>query len=218
MHDGEVKNKLSPAQVSVMRHKVTEPPYFGKYWDHFEPGSYACAACGTALFSSDDKFDSKTGWPSFKRPISESRLQFKNLSGPDDKVEVRCKKCKSHLGFIIASADSYYRINSVALSFERSPQSAAKAASKTATPAEVKPAAPAPQMPAAQTGTYSIVSVLAALVIGSIAGALGTYEFMILQSAASVPQSATSTIETPLSTSSDSLAPAENDIATTSAQ
>lgn len=117
MKEADMKQKLSPAQVSVMLHKVTEPPYFGKYWDHVDAGVYRCAACDTPLFSSDEKFDSKTGWPSFKKPINEKDLQFKGETGPDDKVEIRCKKCKSHLGYVIAGEHPYYRINSVCLHF-----------------------------------------------------------------------------------------------------
>lgn len=112
------KRDLSPAQVSVMKHKVTEPPYFGKFWDHFERGVYRCAACGTPLFDSKDKFDAKVGWPTFRKPIDERSVQFKSEPGPDDKVEIRCKKCKSHLGYVIPNDPPYYRINSVCLTFE----------------------------------------------------------------------------------------------------
>jgi peptide-methionine (R)-S-oxide reductase len=149
MKDGEIKNKLSPAQVSVMLHRVTEPPYFGKFWDHFEAGTYRCAACDTALFSSDEKFDSRTGWPSFKKPIHERDLQFKSEAGPDDKVELRCKKCKGHLGYVISGETPYYRINSVCLQFEPRPvppPTPAVAAVEEKPAAEKKTIIPAPAM------------------------------------------------------------------------
>ena len=113
MKASDIKNKLSPAQISVMRHKVTEPPYFGRFWDHFEKGTYRCAACDTVLFQSEEKCDLKTGWPTFKKPVSEKDLQFKSEPGPDDKVEIRCKKCKSHLGYAIPNDPPYSHVNSV---------------------------------------------------------------------------------------------------------
>jgi peptide-methionine (R)-S-oxide reductase len=121
MKDGEIKNKLSPAQVSVMRHKVSEPPYFGKYWDHYESGTYACAACDTNLFDSAEKFDSKTGWPTFRKPLNERHLQFKNENGVIEKIEIRCRQCKSHLGYVVSHDTPYYRINSVCLQFRATP-------------------------------------------------------------------------------------------------
>ncbi len=210
MKDGEIKHKLSPAQVSVMQHRVTEPPYFGKFWDHFEAGRYRCAACDTALFSSDDKFDSKTGWPSFKKPLSERDLQFKGETGPDDKVEIRCKKCKSHLGYVIAGDNPYYRINSVCLIFEPTVVAPPAAAlPPTHTPAPVLPTKSdiALVPPEAETETSSkTMPLLVGLIVGLIAGTGGTYYMMKTtlpltaptETATTTQDVATTTPETPL--------------------
>jgi peptide-methionine (R)-S-oxide reductase len=189
MLDGEVKNKLSPAQVSVMRHKVTEAPYFGRYWDFFERGMYGCAACGTDLFSSDEKFDSKTGWPSFRKPIADSRLQFKNVAGQQDKIEVRCKKCKSHLGFVINTAETYYRMNSVALIFKKEEQPVIPApvsertdAPKTAVPVIVE-----------GSGARSRIPLVLSALAGLIVGIVSMYFYYGSATYVDIPQSATST-------------------------
>jgi peptide-methionine (R)-S-oxide reductase len=180
MKDGEIKHKLSPAQVSVMQHRVTEPPYFGKYWDHFEKGIYRCAACDTALFSSEEKFDSKTGWPSFKKPLNERDLQFKSEAGPDDKVELRCKKCKSHLGYVIAGEVPYYRINSVCLLFEAAPPTVATIVDPLAKDPTAKKDSPTEQelpvieMDAEHDSSWSIPQILGGLVVGIILGVSAT--------------------------------------------
>lgn len=203
MKDGEVKNKLSPAQISVMQHQVTEPPYFGKYWDHVETGRYRCAACDTPLFSSDDKFNSKTGWPSFKKPLSERDLQFKSEPGPDDKVEIRCKKCKSHLGYVIAGETPYYRINSVCLNFEAIVTPAADSNTKSLA------AVPVAQEPvtlldtATPSTTRSSGSLISGIIIGVLVGAGATAYFMqplptlVPETATSTADFATSTAESP---------------------
>lgn len=209
MKDGEIKNKLSPAQVSVMLHKVTEPPYFGKYWDHFETGSYRCAACETPLFSSDEKFDSKTGWPSFKKPFSERDLQFKSEPGPDDKVEIRCKKCKSHLGYVIAGDTPYYRINSVCLMFQATPVAVVAAAvtdpSKKKTDVVIFPLPsetarienPEPDR------SWNMSSLITGALIGLIAGAGATALYFAPRSTPATTDTATSTSE--VATSTDQL-------------
>ncbi len=197
MKDGEIKHKLSPAQVSVMQHRVTEPPYFGKFWDHFEAGRYRCAACDTALFASEDKIDSKTGWPSFKKPLSERDLQFKGEPGPDDKVEIRCKKCKSHLGYVIAGDAPYYRINSVCLLFE------ASAKPTTPVPSEVLPPPPKVIEPAleipAEIPSRGLGSLIAGILIGTLLGGAGTAYYMNMQTTP-VPEAATTTAEVATST------------------
>lgn len=208
MKDGEIKHKLSPAQVSVMLHRVTEPPYFGKFWDHFEDGVYRCAACDTALFSSEEKFDSKTGWPSFKRPLNERDLQFKSEAGPDDKVELRCKKCKGHLGYVISGDNPYYRINSVCLVFEKrvtapvaTPAADQSADKKTAPKKpEEKPTETVPPVAPVPTIGWTNGSLVAASVISLIVGVLGSYLYLTYVPLPTFPETATSTIEVATST------------------
>ncbi len=203
MKDGEVKNKLSPAQVSVMQHRVTEPPYFGKYWDHFESGQYRCAACDTPLFSSEDKFNAKTGWPSFKKPLNERDMQFKSEPGPDDKVEIRCKKCKSHLGYVIAGDTPYYRINSVCMNFEARIPVVSNIAPKTNPTPTVAESVIVPSesetSPPPALGSM-IVGLLIGLVVG--AGAMAYYreptEAALPEIASSTAETATTTIEAPV--------------------
>jgi peptide-methionine (R)-S-oxide reductase len=214
MKDGEIKNKLSPAQVSVMLHRVTEPPYFGKFWDHFEAGTYRCAACDTALFSSDEKFDSRTGWPSFKKPIHERDLQFKSEAGPDDKVELRCKKCKGHLGYVISGETPYYRINSVCLQFEPRPvppPTPAVAAVEEKPAAEKKTIIAAPAMleiePVEVGTSWSTSSLIVTLLVGLIAGALGMQLYMSKSMPGPSGEHATSTLEAATSTIESDPAP-----------
>jgi peptide-methionine (R)-S-oxide reductase len=195
MKDGEIRHKLSPAQVSVMLHRVTEPPYFGKYWDTFSDGMYVCAACDTPLFSSVEKFDSKTGWPSFKKPVSDRDLQFKSEPGPDDKVEVRCKKCKSHLGYVIPGDMPYYRINSVCMTFLP-----AVVAGAGTPPESVRPIVETPAESIASS-PWSIQSIAVGVIIGAMIGAgLMWYVQPIPQTASPV---ATSTIETATTTTEE---------------
>lgn len=111
--------KLTPAQHKVMREGDMEQPYFGKHWDTFEDGTYACASCGTKLFSSNDKIDSRDGWPTFTRPINENDIEFKSGMTPDGSVQIRCKKCHGNLGAVVGV--NKYRIYSVALDFEETP-------------------------------------------------------------------------------------------------
>lgn len=218
MKDGEIKHKLSPAQVSVMLHRVTEPPYFGRYWDHFEDGAYRCAACDTALFSSEEKFDSKTGWPSFKKPINERDLQFKSEAGPDDKVEIRCKKCKGHLGYVISGDNPYYRINSVCLIFEKriapvpiTTQDAQestqpkKSASKKAAAAERTV-----ETPPVQTG-WTTGSLIAGSIIALCVGMLCMYLYLTYTPLPTVAETATSTPQTASTTPENDIVPATDD-------
>jgi peptide-methionine (R)-S-oxide reductase len=205
MKDGEIKNKLSPAQVSVMRHRVTEPPYFGKYWDMYDAGTYRCAACDTPLFNAAEKFDSKTGWPTFKKPINEKDLQFKSEPGPDDKVEVRCKKCKSHLGYVIPNDPPYYRINSVCMKFdalevpepELPEQEREKKSEQTGSATEQRKSEAAPAAIAA--ATWSFPSLAAGAAVGFIVGAGGVLLYCMNVSGV-LPPTATSTAETATTT------------------
>ncbi len=211
MKDGEIKHKLSPAQVSVMQHRVTEPPYFGKYWDHFETGTYRCAACDTPLFSSDEKFDSKTGWPSFKKPLSERDLQFKSEAGPDDKIELRCKKCKSHLGYVIAGDVPYYRINSVCLLFEKSEAPAVVVLDDKKLPDNIPKKEDIADehefmlQPDDEPAAWNIPQIAAGLLVGTLIGAGGTAMYLRPHTTPASLETATSTQE--IATTTDDSAP-----------
>ncbi|HEX9502810.1 MAG TPA: peptide-methionine (R)-S-oxide reductase MsrB [Patescibacteria group bacterium] len=121
MTDEELKKKLTPEQYEIMRKKGTEAPFSGKYWNDHSSGMYVCAACGQELFSSDTKFDSGTGWPSFTEPANLKNVELQN----DDshgmmRVEVVCKNCGSHLGHLFEDGPSdkggkRYCINSACL-------------------------------------------------------------------------------------------------------
>jgi len=119
----EWKKELSPEQFRVMFQKGTEPAFSGKYNDFWEEGIYFCAACGTPLFKSADKYDHQTGWPSFKESFSETNLEYHDdLSLGTHRIEVRCAVCGAHLGHLFydgpAPSGKHYCINSVALNFK----------------------------------------------------------------------------------------------------
>jgi peptide-methionine (R)-S-oxide reductase len=121
--EDEWKKILTPDQYYVLRQKGTERPFTNKYDEHFEPGDYACAACGQVLFSSDTKFNSGCGWPAFYAAQAGDRVKLT----PDNsygmvRTEVTCARCDSHLGHIFNDAPQTptgqrYCINSVSLKF-----------------------------------------------------------------------------------------------------
>jgi len=93
--------ELSPELYRVARKQGTEPAFTGKYWNEHEPGTYRCAVCGAELFSSDTKFDSGTGWPSFTEPVNLEHVILRDdLSGGMKRTEVVCKNCGAHLGHV----------------------------------------------------------------------------------------------------------------------
>ena len=95
------KKQLTPVEYKVLREKDTEPPFSGKYYKSNSKGLYACAACGNEVFSSDTKFDSGSGWPSFWAPVSEEKIEkIPDTSLGTERTEILCAKCGSHLGHV----------------------------------------------------------------------------------------------------------------------
>jgi peptide-methionine (R)-S-oxide reductase len=99
--DEEWQKELTPEQFQVMRKAGTEPAFTGKYNKTKDPGTYTCAACGQPLFSSDTKFDSGTGWPSFYKPVEEGAVEeHSDTAYGMQRTEVRCSRCEAHLGHV----------------------------------------------------------------------------------------------------------------------
>jgi len=118
----EWKTKLSPEQYRVLRQKGTERAFTGEYWNHFEEGTYCCAGCGAELFSSDSKFESHCGWPSYFIPLAEDRVYYvEDRSYGMIRTEVLCSTCDGHLGHVFDDGPEptglRYCINSVSIKF-----------------------------------------------------------------------------------------------------
>jgi len=126
MDKEKLKKELSPELYHIAVEKGTEKPFSGKYYKHSETGSYHCTVCGNELFSSETKFDTDCGWPSFYAPKDSSKIKTTiDSSFGMERTEVTCAKCGAHLGHLFEDSPQVptgqrFCINSVSLDFKKS--------------------------------------------------------------------------------------------------
>ena len=121
--DAEWAKQLTTEQYRITRHQGTEPSFCGAFYDQHKPGVYYCICCGLPLFTSEAKFDSGTGWPSFFQPVAKENVLSKpDLSGGMDRVEIECVRCGAHLGHVFEDGPRptglRFCLNSASLSFK----------------------------------------------------------------------------------------------------
>ncbi|BEI35408.1 peptide-methionine (R)-S-oxide reductase MsrB [Polynucleobacter sp. HIN6] len=132
--DEQYRQELSEIEYRVTRQAATEPPFSGRYWDHWENGLYRCVCCGTPLFVSSTKFDAGCGWPSYHSPANPQVIsEHQDLTHGMIRTEVRCSNCDAHLGHVFEDGPEptglRYCINSASLRFEPSQNATLKQSS-----------------------------------------------------------------------------------------